>query len=219
MALIAINVLVYLGQRAFDSTGFAGGQGLTVRGMLIGPFVENGEYWRILTSGFLHGGPVHLGLNMYVLYMIGPYVERLAGSIRFSLFYLIALFGGSAAVLWFNWPIATLGASGAVLGLAGVIAGQQLSAGRSLREIPALNIILMNLALPIVFRQISFWGHLGGMAAGALAGFAMHKFHWMPAIKGKVEYLIYAGLAAGMFALGVIGALNTPWAYAPLGIG
>ena len=114
LSLIAINLLLFAGQ-------FATQDSLTNMGLLYGPYVQGGQYWRILTSGFLHGSILHIGFNMYLLYMLGPQMEQGFGSLRFSLMYFGSLFGGALAVLLFGFTQPTLGASGAVLGLAGAM--------------------------------------------------------------------------------------------------
>ncbi len=142
--------------------------------LLWGPGIErDNEWWRIVTSGFLHGSIMHIGFNAFALYAFGPAVERAIGPLRTALIYAGGLFGGSAAVLAFDFSQPTLGASGAVLGLAGGLAGVMVANGRSLRQTSLGGIFFINLALPILVPRISFWGHLGGIAGGFLVGFVI----------------------------------------------
>lgn len=164
LTLIAVNVLLFTGQ-------FATQEALTRLGLLYGPSVQQGEIWRIISSGFLHGSLLHIGFNMYLLYLLGPQLEQSFGSFRFSLMYFGSLFGGALAVLLFDFSQPTLGASGAVLGLAGSMAIVLWKRGISPHQSPVFGLVAVNLALPLLVPGISFWGHFGGVAAGALMGY------------------------------------------------
>ena len=170
LTLIAINIAMFVGQ-------FATGNRLTNLGSLVGPYVAAGEYWRILTSGFLHGSIVHIGFNMYLLYVLGPHMEQGFGSKRFSLMYFGSLFGGSLAVMLFNFNQPTLGASGAVLGLAGAMFVALWSRGVNPRQSPVFGLVILNLALPLFVPVISFWGHFGGVVGGAAVAYVLV---WLP---------------------------------------
>ena len=79
-----------------------------------------GEYWRLLTSGFMHFGLLHIAFNMYALWVLGRDVEMALGSARFCVLYILSLLAGSATVVWYADPdSATAGASGAIFGLLG----------------------------------------------------------------------------------------------------
>jgi membrane associated rhomboid family serine protease len=128
--------------------------------------VADGAWWRLLTSGFLHFGPIHLTFNMIALWVIGRDLEQVLGRTRFLLVYLVSLLGGSGAVFLFeNENSMTAGASGAVFGLMGGLAVVLLRMRRSPR--PALTIILLNVIITFVVPGISILGHLGGLAFGA----------------------------------------------------
>jgi membrane associated rhomboid family serine protease len=128
--------------------------------------VADGAWWRLLTSGFLHFGPIHLTFNMIALWVIGRDLEQVLGRTRFLLVYLVSLLGGSGAVFLFeNENSMTAGASGAVFGLMGGLAVVLLRMRRSPR--PALTIILLNVIITFVVPGISIFGHLGGLAFGA----------------------------------------------------
>lgn len=166
LALIAINILFFAAQ-------FATQDALTNMGLLYGPLVQEGQYWRVLSSGFLHSSIVHIGFNMYLLYMLGPQLEQGLGSLRFSLIYFGSLVGGTLAVMTFGFTQPTLGASGAVLGLAGAMFVTLWGRGISPRQSPVFGLVALNLALPLLLPGISFWGHFGGVLAGALLAFVM----------------------------------------------
>lgn len=171
--LIAINVAVFaftvyqassLGQNQFSQ--------LFQDWQLWPPIIAGGEWWRLVTSGFLHNGPVHIGLNMVVLYLLGRELEPLLGWLRFTAVYLISLLGGGVSVLLFgdeNVPVA--GASGAVFGLMGgllVVVFRQRMDPR-----PLLATIALNVFISVAVPGISLLGHLGGLVVGAIATAAM----------------------------------------------
>jgi len=139
----------------------------------------SGEYWRMLTSLFLHYGPLHLIVNLYALFVIGPGLERIIGSVRFALYYLLAGLGSSAGVLLLHLSNLSrgeqlVGASGCVMGIVGVWAGYLLRhrhepfAGRRLWNIGL--IVAIQTAFDLSTPQISMTAHLGGLATGLLLG-------------------------------------------------
>ena len=170
LTLIAVNIAMFVGQ-------FATSDQLTNLGLLYGPNVAAGQYWRILTSGFLHGNILHIGFNMYLLYMLGPQLEQGLGSMRFSLMYFGSLFGGALAVMLFDFAQPTLGASGAVLGLASAMFVTLWGRGVNPRQSPVFGLVILNLALPLLVPGISFWGHFGGVLAGAAMAYILV---WLP---------------------------------------
>ncbi|HEX8759074.1 MAG TPA: rhomboid family intramembrane serine protease [Pseudonocardiaceae bacterium] len=166
-ALIAINVLIFavtVVQARSLSRNF---DALLFRQWSLRPTaVADSAWWRLLTSGFLHIGPIHLAFNMIALWVIGRDLELVLGRARFLVVYLISLLGGSLAVLLFSDPATPVaGASGAVFGLMGGLAVVLLRLRRSPR--PALTIILLNVVISIVVPGISILGHLGGLVFGA----------------------------------------------------
>ncbi|ONI82124.1 rhomboid family intramembrane serine protease [Saccharothrix sp. ALI-22-I] len=134
--------------------------------MWTGQVAGAGEWWRLVTSGFLHYGPVHLAMNMIALYVLGRDLEPVFGKLRFSAVYLVSMLGGGVAVYLFG-GVNTLvaGASGAVYGLMGAM----LVAVLRLKLNPgsALGVIGLNLVLSFTLPGISLLGHLGGLVIGA----------------------------------------------------
>ena len=173
--LIGLNIAAFVLQRATDRPGAA--WSFADWGFLYGPAVADGELWRIVASGFIHQGLLHIGLNMYALYIFGPPLERLLGPVRFALAYAAGLLGGSAAVLLFAFNQPTVGASGAVLGLAGALAAVLWSRGIKITQTSLGGIFVINLALPLLIGGISFWGHLGGIVGGFAGGWLLS---WLP---------------------------------------
>ena len=109
--------------------------------------------------------------------MMGPQLEEGLGKARFALIYFGALIGSSLTVLLFGFTQATLGASGAVLGLAGALFVTMWGRGVSPRQSPVFGLVVINLALPLLIPGISFWGHLGGVLFGGLMAFILV---WIP---------------------------------------
>lgn len=139
------------------------------------PAVAAGEYWRLWTVTLLHGNLLHLGFNMYALYLVGPIVERWYGSGRFLLFYLACAAGGSVASFAFGGDIPSVGASGAVFGLFGIL----LAANRLHHPVDRQSrmlvrqlgmLILINIVFGFSVRGIDNAAHLGGLAAGLWIG-------------------------------------------------
>jgi membrane associated rhomboid family serine protease len=134
--------------------------------------VAAGEYYRLLSATFLHGGFLHLALNMYALYLFGPPLEAALGRVRFLALYVLSALGGSAASYAFSAQnVPSLGASGAVFGLLGAffIVNRRLG-----RETSGLLVLLaINFAFGFVARNIDWRAHLGGLIAGALVATAL----------------------------------------------
>lgn len=171
LTLIGITVAIYLAQISTQ------GQ-VTNLGVLYGPAVQHGQWWRMISAGFLHGSMVHIAFNMYLLFVLGPQLERLFGSLRFLLIYFGAMLGSSMSVMLFDWEHFTLGASGAALGLAGAMGVALYERGVPPQKSPIFGLVVLNLALPLLVPGISFWGHFGGIAAGAFMGYLLI---WLPA--------------------------------------
>lgn len=174
-SLIAINVLVYLitalapGGNLFDNTNTN-----LFRSWEMWP---NGvghlhQYDRMITAAFLHIGPIHLLLNMFALYVMGPGLERAMGWWRFLAVYLLGAFGGSVAVLVFGSPSQPVaGASGAIFGLFAAAWILYRVTGMDTRPITIT--IVVNFIFTVSVPGISKLGHVGGFLAGGLATLAL----------------------------------------------
>jgi membrane associated rhomboid family serine protease len=176
-ALVAINVAVYVAELA--TGGGVNGTGSTIyeKGVLYGPFLDRGDWWRLLTAAFLHYGPVHLILNMVGLYWFGSLLEERIGSGRYILLYLVSGLAGSAgALLWSNGYLTpTVGASGAIFGIlgAGLVLEQQRDYvfGGS-----ALGVILITFVFTFSISSISKGGHIGGLLGGIICALGLTRF-------------------------------------------
>lgn len=178
-ALIAINVAVFIVMTA-SGTGFFDGHpsALFVRFSLLPdvpggahPYagIANGEYYRLFTAMFLHFGILHIASNMYVLYFVGPTVERAFGRGRYVAVYLIAGIGGSVASFLFGPVLENgAGASGAIFGLFGAyyVVARKLNAGTA----GILGVIGINLVISVAIPNIDIRAHLGGLVVGAVTG-------------------------------------------------
>ncbi|MFD0200048.1 MULTISPECIES: rhomboid family intramembrane serine protease [Saccharothrix] len=156
----------------------------------------DGEWWRLVTSGFLHFGPLHLALNMIALYVLGRDLEPVFGKLRFSAVYGVSLLGGGVAVYLFGgFDTIVAGASGAVYGLMGAMLVAVLRL--KLNPGPALGVIGLNVVLSFTLPGISLLGHIGGLVIGALltAGLvyapAAKRNNWQAvAVVGAVAVLV-----------------------------
>ena len=157
--------------------------------------VAHGDWWRLITSAFLHYGPIHLLMNMLALYWFGSALERRLGSGRFLLLYLVSGIAGSAGALMLDPTTPTVGASGAIFGILG--AGLVLERQRDfVFGGSALGIIVINLIFTFSIPNISIGGHLGGLVGGAAATLGLSRFGRGHAAYGRAGVLGYATIAA-----------------------
>jgi len=173
MVLIGLNVAVFL-----LVLGTGGGSSRLALDFVMLPEswprlgltgVDDGAWWRLLTSAFLHTQVLHIALNMIALYALGPALERLVGHGRFVAVYLTTALAGSVTVLWLGGPRDfTLGASGAVFGIFGAAIVLMRSRGY---DIQSLAVVLgINLVLTFTLDVISWQAHLGGLVTGLVLG-------------------------------------------------
>lgn len=197
MILIGINVAAYVAQLA---TGNRAGD-VYQQGALQGYLTADGDYWRLLTSAFLHGSMLHLLFNMYALYLFGPFVERALGTARYVVAYLTSAFAGSIVVYLLADPATvTIGASGAVFGLFGMALLFLLKAKQDVRTL--LVLLAINAFISVAGPNISWEGHLGGFVAGVVLGAA---FAYAPRDRRTlVQALVIGGLWIAIIAAFVL---------------
>ncbi len=177
-ALIIINVIVFLAEGNLS----IGGQPTNIvyeEGALIGSIrgfpevgVAHGQWWRIVTGGFLHENLIHIGFNMYVLYVLGMQLEPVLGRLRFATIYGVSLLTGSLGALLVSPHVPTVGASGAVFGIMGAFAVELRSRNLSIMRGGLGGIgglIAINLVISFTIPGISWGGHIGGLIGGTLA--------------------------------------------------
>jgi membrane associated rhomboid family serine protease len=199
LALIGINVLVYLAELAAGGNVNGTGNWIYDHGVLFangtyshgqvitGPInatipaglpaagVHHGEWWRLMTAAFLHYGPLHLALNMFSLYFAGSILEQVIGRWRYLLLYLVSGIAGSAGALYHTPNSATAGASGAIFGVLGGLLvlerrGNIATGGQ------VLGLIVLNLIFTFAVPGVSIGGHVGGLIAGVLLMLAFARF-------------------------------------------
>jgi membrane associated rhomboid family serine protease len=162
--LIAINVLVFVLQGLLP--GLRDGLAL-----LPWAVAGHGEYYRLITSAFIHYGLLHILFNMYALYILGPPLEEHLGRSRFATLYGLSALGGSVLVYLLS-PLnaATAGASGAIFGLFGAtfVASKRLN----LDVKWLVTLIAINLAMSFTFPGVSWEGHIGGLITGTVVAAA-----------------------------------------------
>jgi len=167
--LIALNVLAFIASAASGAgLGFGQVGGAVIDdGALLGPKIADGEYWRLVTSGFLHAGFLHIAFNMYLLWVLGRMLEPAIGRSRFAALYLTSLLGGSLGALLLSFDSATVGASGAVFGLMG--GALLILRSRGIDPMATGIPLLIGLNLLLSLRPgISIGGHIGGLVAGVV---------------------------------------------------
>lgn len=170
LALIAVSVALFIPTLGGGDLLGGGGGGLTEMLALNGPDVAAGEWWRLITSGFLHYGLIHVGFNMAILYQLGTMLEPALGRTRFAALYAASLLGGAFGALLLDPFAYTAGASGAVYGLMGAAFLGMRRRGIDPMQSGIGGLLVINLLLTFVIPGISIGGHLGGLAAGAAAG-------------------------------------------------
>ncbi len=183
LILIVVNILAFL----FEMT--AGGWNdpdVLHRIGALEPYavVRQGEYWRLLTALFLHGGLLHLGFNLFALYILGPPLERSIGSIRFTACYLVSGLASSAGVVGLTviglvQVAQVIGASGCIMGVVGAWAGFLLRNRRAPLAKQRLANIGLIVAIQIAFDlstpQVSMAAHICGLVAGFFLGLILAR--------------------------------------------
>ncbi|MCP2276747.1 rhomboid family intramembrane serine protease [Nocardia amikacinitolerans] len=201
--LIALNVLFYA-ITAVQASSLADNyrSSLFLRWALVPRLVADGEWFRVIGSGFLHWGPLHLALNMFALYIVGIQLEPFLGRARMLAIYMVALVGGSAGGMLLE-PVNTIGAgaSGAVYGMFGAVAVLLIRLRMNATQI--LVIIAINVLLSLSLPGVSLWVHLGGLVAGTLATMGVLFLpQWVRAKSPE------SARAIGWVAIGAVGAVS-----------
>lgn len=159
-----------------------------------------GEWYRLVTSMFMHGSILHIAFNMYVLLVLGPTLERILGHGRFLLLYILCGLGGAVASYWLS-PATTfsVGASGAIFGLMGAL----LVAGRRMRYDVTTVVVLIaiNLAIGFIFGGIDWRAHIGGLVTGAAIAAVMVLPGGSGSSRKSVEYAGIAGVTVVILAI------------------
>jgi membrane associated rhomboid family serine protease len=212
--LIAINVAVFLVELATGVTLGGGDSGWAFdHGALLGlpltghnpypaPFSGNHQYWRLLTSGFLHEGFIHIALNMLSLWFVGRVLEPGIGRTNFLAIYFASLLAGSFGALLFQPDSPTLGASGAIFGVFGALIVVALQRGIPIWQSGLGPTLLINLVFNLTISGVSIGAHIGGLIGGLLCGYAITE---VGERRGQASLAL--GICAIIAVASVIGAL------------
>ena len=168
--LIALCVAAFVAELAGGgASSFDGGGKLIIDGGLAAGPVADGEVYRVVTSAFLHAGLLHLGFNMFALYILGTLLEPAIGTPRFVGVYAVSVLGGALGALALSPHELTVGASGGIFGL--MSAAFLVARHRGLDELASQIgfFVVINLVITFSIPNISLGGHLGGLVGGALA--------------------------------------------------
>jgi membrane associated rhomboid family serine protease len=224
--LIALNVAAFLAELAVYKQKF-GGQGIPLMpdqggnaysqtldylgALRLDLVIEEGQWWRILTSAFLHIGILHIGMNMLALYRLGPLIERMLGRPGYLALYLLSAVGSSMAVLWLSPKALTAGASGAICGIFGAMA-MWLFLNKAYLPPHIVRAwqsnIVQNVVLIVIISLmpgVSWSAHLGGAMTGLIVAAPVNLIHFG---EGPKRWLGWAATAA----LAVVGFLLWHWA-------
>jgi membrane associated rhomboid family serine protease len=210
MALIAINVAVAIAEFASGKSASFTNNTIFLHGSLFAslPYTEysapvgvaHGEWWRLVTSMFLHANFLHIAMNMYSLYFAGSILEQVIGRWRFGLLYLASGIAGSAGALVWSPNTATLGASGAIFGILGALfvlerRGTIQTGGQ------ILGLIVINLVITFALSSyISVGAHVGGLIGGVVLMFALYNFRrsWAMSIVSTAALIVISVVVAYM---------------------
>lgn len=179
-SIMAITLLVFVAQLL---TGFpvglmpgSGSYGsVTANGLLFGPLIAEGDWWRVVTPGFLHLGLLHIAMNMYLLYVLGRMLEPELGPAQMAAVYFTSLVAGSLGALLMDFNTPSAGASGAIFGLMGM--ALVIARSRQIREaVQQIGIlVVINLVITFGYSGISKGAHVGGLIGGALCGLVLFE--------------------------------------------
>lgn len=207
--LIAVNVIAFLAMSAAGGSVVSRGGGeVFSNGALAAPFVADGEWWRIITAGFLHAGILHLAFNMYFLYFLGTLMEPEIGKLRFAAIYFVSMIGGSLGALALSPNSYTVGASGAVFGLMGAAIIGMRARGIDPMQSGLGMTLLLNLGITFVVPGISIGGHIGGLLAGGIVGWFMFEFAERRRLALTPVIGVCAALAVGL-AVGCVAVASS----------
>lgn len=224
MALVGANVLVALAVFATGGDLFGSRRAVTginrvcriPAGDLLNDGALNGcavadldQWWRIVTSGFLHAGLMHLGFNMFILWTLGQQLESAMGRARFGALYGGSLLAGSMGALVVEPDALTVGASGAVFGLMGAAVMASRAANINPFKSGIGSLLAINVVITFAIPGISKGGHIGGLVGGLILGAIFFELpKRVPAIAEHVQ-LILAGLLSAGFVAGALWAATT----------
>ena len=202
--LVNLIVFVYLVARDGNAASGAGTTQGTFDLGLARAFIADGQWYRIVTSGFIHFGLIHLAFNCLALWNVGQMLESAIGSAKFAMLYIASLLAGSAGVLLLETqPRISGGASGAVFGLFGATVVVLKRQGINPFQTSIGTVLIINLVLTFTISGISIGGHLGGLVGGALCGLVLGtgRYRQPPP---WVQWAVPVGVALASVIIGVV---------------
>jgi membrane associated rhomboid family serine protease len=198
--IVGITVAAFLVIGIKDSNFSASGS-TAARLLLFGPYVHNGEWYRIFTVALVHGSPAHLLFNMLLLWLVGQILEPGAGPLRFGLLYVVSVAAGSAGALIAQPHVASIGASGGVFGVAAAATIVMHRQGVRFWDTGFGPLLILNLVLNYFQPNISIAAHIGGAVGGLLAAEAMLQARRRGRPELGIAGAVLVGLAAVAIAL------------------
>lgn len=202
--LIGVNLVMYaiVISKGINTTNL-----IHYGGMYPAVINATGEYWRLLTAGFLHGGPMHLMVNMMSLYFVGTFLEQVLGTGRFLIVYLSSILLGNLASYAFGVNnIVSVGASSGIFGLFGIgILLSRLFPRNYAMKVNAtqyMTVAALNIAVGFMGSNVDHFAHLGGLIGGLLMGYSMSLTRRQVAQRIIVS-VVYIVLCIVLFAFGL----------------
>jgi membrane associated rhomboid family serine protease len=201
--IIAVNLAAFAIISLRDRT--ISGNGPTSADLgIYGAAVHSGQWWRLFSYSVVHFGLLHIGLNMFMLLIVGRLFEPEAGPWRFATIYVVSVLAGAAGALIATPHNLTGGASGGIFGLAAAATLVMQRRGIRFMDTGLGPLIVLNLALGLFDTGVSIGGHIGGLIAGTLTAELM-----MQARKAEMPALGYAGAALiGLASIGIAFAVS-----------
>ncbi|QCR33980.1 rhomboid family intramembrane serine protease [Lysinibacillus sp. SGAir0095] len=166
--IIAINFIVYIITMVPNF-----GDEVFYTGMSVNSLIGDGQWWRIITSMFLHAGFMHVLFNMFSLFLFGPELEKIAGKMRFlTIYFLAGIFGNMATFVLQDGMYASVGASGAIYGIFGAFAALVYYTRRTMPQLKQviMPLIIISVIITFISPNINVTGHIGGLITGFLLG-------------------------------------------------
>lgn len=173
--------------------------------------VTDGEYWRLWTSNYLHYGFLHLGVNMLSLHNVGRMLERFIGKWRFAMLYTVTGIFASAVSIWWNAFGVGVGASGAILGIVGVLTAllttNLIDKAVRMQMLRSIGFSILLMLLIGLNASIDNAAHIGGLLSGAIGGYFIypelrtHYYEHKTQYRGLIAALILIAGGTGFFVM------------------
>jgi membrane associated rhomboid family serine protease len=213
--LIGLCVAAFVIELAGGAGATAAGGRITAEGGLFAAGVAGGEPYRIVTSAFLHAGLIHLGLNMFALYILGTLLEPAIGTVRFLGIYAVSVLAGSFLVMVIDPNQLTVGASGGIFGL--MAAAFLIARNRGLDELASQIgfFVIINLVFTFSVSSISVGAHIGGLVGGAIAALVVNQLERRRLANVSA---IETACLVGLCVIAIVGALIAADSQVPAGL-